>query len=63
MRGYSPPGRRPDGKYHTQYLALDALALTDALAGDGDAYLVGSDWGAGAVHAAVPHVRSGTGSA
>ncbi len=55
MRGYSPSGPSPDGKYHTQYLALDAIALTDALAGDGEAYLVGSDWGAGAVHAAVPH--------
>ncbi len=55
MRGYSPTGPAPDGKYHTQALALDALALADALAGDGDAYVVGSDWGAGAVHAAVPH--------
>lgn len=55
MRGYPPTGYAPDGKYHTQYLALDALALTDALAGDGEAFIVGSDWGAGAVHAAVPH--------
>ena len=53
MRGYAPSGTAE--KYHSQYLALDALALTDALAGDGDAYLVGSDWGAGAVHLAVPH--------
>ncbi len=55
MRGYHPTGLAPDGKYHTQYLALDALALADALAGDGDAYVVGSDWGAGAVHMAVVH--------
>jgi pimeloyl-ACP methyl ester carboxylesterase len=56
MRGYTPTGPSPDGKYHTQYLALDALALTDALAGpDGEAYVVGSDWGAGAVNLAVPH--------
>jgi pimeloyl-ACP methyl ester carboxylesterase len=55
MRGYSPTGVPADGKYHTQYLGLDALALADALAGDGEAYIVGSDWGAGAVHAAVPH--------
>jgi pimeloyl-ACP methyl ester carboxylesterase len=53
MRGYSPSGSPADGRYHTQYLALDALALTDALAGDGDAYLVGHDWGAGAVHLAA----------
>jgi pimeloyl-ACP methyl ester carboxylesterase len=56
MRGYPPTGPSPDGKYHTQYLALDALALTDALAGpDGEAHLLGSDWGAGAVNLAVPH--------
>lgn len=55
MRGYSPTSTPDNGKYHTQYLALDALALTDALASDDEAYIVGSDWGAGAVHAAVPH--------
>jgi pimeloyl-ACP methyl ester carboxylesterase len=55
MRGYTPTGAAPDGKYHTQSLALDALALTDVLAPDSDAYIVGSDWGAGAVHMAVPH--------
>ncbi len=55
LRGYPPTGYAPDGKYHTQYLALDALALTETLAGDGEAFLVGSDWGAGAVHAAVGH--------
>lgn len=55
MRGYSPTGVPENGKYHTQYLALDALALTDALAPDGDAYLVGSDWGAGAVHGAIAY--------
>lgn len=55
MRGYPPTGAAPDGKYHTQYLSLDALALADALAGDGPAYVVGSDWGAGAVHGAITH--------
>jgi pimeloyl-ACP methyl ester carboxylesterase len=53
MRGYSPTGTAE--RYHTQELALDAIALTEALGSDGDAYLVGSDWGAGAVHLAVPH--------
>ena len=53
MRGYSPTGTAD--AYHTQELALDAIALTEALGGDGDRYLIGSDWGAGAVHAAVPH--------
>lgn len=55
MRGYSPSGPPADGRYHTQYLGLDALALTDELAGDGEAYIIGSDWGASAVHTAVPH--------
>jgi pimeloyl-ACP methyl ester carboxylesterase len=57
LRGYSPTGPAPDGKYHTQSLALDALALTDELAGPRtiDAYLVGSDWGAGAATLAVAH--------
>ncbi|MEX0874857.1 MAG: alpha/beta hydrolase [Actinomycetota bacterium] len=55
LRGYSPTGPAPDGKYHTQSLALDALELTDALAPSGDAYLVGSDWGAGAATLAVAH--------
>ncbi len=55
MRGYSPSGPSPDNRYHTQYLALDAIALTEALSGGGAAYLIGSDWGAGAVHMAVPH--------
>lgn len=53
MRGYSPTGTAD--LYHTQELALDAIALTEALSDDGDAFVVGSDWGAGAVHAAVPH--------
>lgn len=54
-RGYFPTGCPADGKYHSPYQALDALALTDALAGDGEAYVVGSDWGAGAVQLAVPY--------
>ena len=53
MRGYSPTG--PGDLYHTQELALDAIALTEALMDDRGAYLIGSDWGAGALHAAVPH--------
>lgn len=55
MRGYTPTGPAPDGKYHTQYLALDALALADELAGDKHAVIVGSDWGAGAAYLAVAH--------
>ncbi|HYZ91031.1 MAG TPA: alpha/beta hydrolase [Actinomycetota bacterium] len=54
-RGYPPTGASPDGKYHSQYQALDALALTDALAGNSEIYIVGSDWGAGAATLAVTH--------
>ncbi|MFM7060054.1 MAG: alpha/beta fold hydrolase [Actinomycetes bacterium] len=55
LRGYSPTGLAPDGNYQVASLALDALALTDALAGDGDAVIVGHDWGAIATHTAVAH--------
>lgn len=47
MRGYHPTGLAPDGRYHSSVLALDALALADALApGDAPVVLVGHDWGA-----------------
>ncbi len=55
LRGYAPTGLAPDGNYQVASLALDALALTDALAGDGDAVIVGHDWGAIATHTAVAH--------
>lgn len=52
MRGYAPTGPAPDGNYETAALATDALALADALAGDGDAVVVGHDWGAVAAYIA-----------
>jgi pimeloyl-ACP methyl ester carboxylesterase len=55
LRGYAPTGLAPDGNYQIASLALDALALTDALAGDGDAVIIGHDWGAIATHTAVAH--------
>jgi len=55
LRGYAPTGLAPDGNYQVASLALDALALTDALAGDGDAVIVGHDCGAIATHTAVAH--------
>jgi pimeloyl-ACP methyl ester carboxylesterase len=55
MRGYEPTGLAPDGNYQVASLALDALALADALAGDGDAVLVGHDWGALTAYTAVGH--------
>jgi pimeloyl-ACP methyl ester carboxylesterase len=55
MRGYSPTALAPDGNYQLASLALDAIALADALAGDGPAVLVGHDWGAMAAYTAVGH--------
>ncbi|HEX6311182.1 MAG TPA: alpha/beta hydrolase [Acidimicrobiia bacterium] len=46
-RGYAPTSLAPDGNYQVGSLALDAVALADALAGPGgEAVLVGHDWGA-----------------
>src|SRR5262249_37255543 len=44
-----------DGNYQIASLALDAIALADALAGDAPAVLVGHDWGAMAAYTAVAH--------
>src|SRR5947209_8612007 len=46
MRGYHPTALAPDGRYQSAALALDALALVEALSGDGTAALIGHDWGA-----------------
>jgi pimeloyl-ACP methyl ester carboxylesterase len=56
MRGYAPTAVPADGRYQSAALALDALALADALApGDHPAVLVGHDWGAIAAYPAVVH--------
>jgi pimeloyl-ACP methyl ester carboxylesterase len=55
IRGYAPTGLAPDGSYEVAASALDALAITDALAGDGEAVLIGHDWGALISYAAVGH--------
>lgn len=55
MRGYAPTGLAPDGNYELASLALDALGIADALAGDGDAVLIGHDWGAITSYTAVGH--------
>src|SRR6186997_824271 len=42
MRGYAPTGLAPDGNYQVASLALDAIGIADALAGDrADAVLIG----------------------
>jgi pimeloyl-ACP methyl ester carboxylesterase len=55
LRGYSPTALAPDGNYQIGAVALDALALADAFAGDRDAVLVGHDWGAIAAYPAVSY--------
>jgi pimeloyl-ACP methyl ester carboxylesterase len=55
MRGYAPSAVPEDGRYQTAALALDACALHDALGGDGDAVLIGHDWGAIATYMAANH--------
>jgi Predicted hydrolases or acyltransferases (alpha/beta hydrolase superfamily) len=58
QRGYAPTGIPADGAYQTGALAADANALHEALGGDGDAVLVGHDWGATATYAAIAHEPS-----
>lgn len=53
IRGYAPSGLGPDGVHEVGALAADAVALRDALGGEGDAVLIGHDWGALATYAAV----------
>jgi pimeloyl-ACP methyl ester carboxylesterase len=55
MRGYAPTQVPADGRYQTGVLALDALALHEALAGNEQGVIVGHDWGAAATYAAVGH--------
>jgi pimeloyl-ACP methyl ester carboxylesterase len=52
-RGYGPTGDAPDGDYSTPARAADLNALHDALGGDGDAVLIGHDWGAEAAYLAA----------
>ena len=51
-RGYAPTGIPSDHSYTVEDFGKDALALISAL-GEQQAYLIGHDWGATAVYAAV----------
>ena len=53
MRGYAPTAVPADGAYQTGALATDAVALHTALGGDGDAVIIGHDWGAFATYGAA----------
>ena len=48
MRGYAPTSAPADGRYHSALMARDAVELIGALGAE-RAYLIGNDWGAGAV--------------
>lgn len=53
QRGYAPTSLAADGRYQAGVLGVDANALHDALGGDGDAVIVGHDWGALGTYAAT----------
>ncbi|MEI7591983.1 MAG: alpha/beta hydrolase [Actinomycetes bacterium] len=53
MRGYAPTSLAEDGHYQLGALAADAVALHDVLGGDGDAVIIGHDWGAMATYGAA----------
>ncbi|MGH8995844.1 MAG: alpha/beta fold hydrolase [Acidimicrobiales bacterium] len=55
LRGYAPSSIPPDGRYDTGTLALDAGALHEALGGNGDAVIIGHDWGAFAAYGAAAY--------
>ncbi len=46
LRGYAPTGTDQGGRYQNGACVADALAMHDVLGGDGDAVIVGHDWGA-----------------
>ena len=52
-RGYAPTSVPADGLFQTGALSADANALHQALGGDGNAVLVGHDWGAPSVYGAA----------
>lgn len=54
-RGYGPTDLAPDDDYSVRAQSEDALALADAVAGDGPAVLIGHDWGAVAAHRITSH--------
>lgn len=53
LRGYAPTAVPADGSYQTGALAKDAVALHEALGGDGRAVIIGHDWGASATYGAA----------
>ncbi len=52
-RGYAPTSLDPGGRYQAGVLGVDANALHDVLGGDGEAVIIGHDWGAMGTYAAA----------
>jgi len=46
LRGYAPTALDEKGRYQNGASVADAIALHDALGGDGSAVIIGHDWGA-----------------
>jgi pimeloyl-ACP methyl ester carboxylesterase len=55
LRGYAPTAVPADGRYQIAILALDAIGLHDRLDGDGEAVIIGHDWGATTAYTAAAH--------
>jgi pimeloyl-ACP methyl ester carboxylesterase len=53
MRGYAPTAIPDDGGFGIGALVADAVGLHEALDGDGQAVLIGHDWGAEAAYGAA----------
>ena len=53
MRGYAPTSVPDDGHFQLGALVADANALHEALGGDGEAVIIGHDWGAMATYGAA----------
>ena len=46
LRGYAPTAVPADGRFQNGAVVQDTVQLHEALGGDGDAVLIGHDWGA-----------------
>jgi pimeloyl-ACP methyl ester carboxylesterase len=55
LRGYAPTAIASDGRYQIAMLALDANGFHETLGGDGEAVIVGHDWGATTAYTAAVH--------
>jgi pimeloyl-ACP methyl ester carboxylesterase len=55
MRGYAPSDVPGDGRYQLGALVADAIALHEAFGGDGEAIIIGHDWGASATYGAATY--------